>query len=136
MMTASLLGGGRMVLTSASKDGLVVLHDPSALTEENALLSVVNFGSPVRRIGFFGLGYEGLYALTGNETMGCYHWDSGQKVCDVGGGGMGLRRALSDAVSSGGVTVIALSSPLFASGMMADDDFDNGDNAIDYLVGC
>jgi len=65
-----------MVLASASEDGLVVLHDPPALTEKNALLSVVNVGSPVRRIGFFGPGYEGLYALTRNETMGCYHWDS------------------------------------------------------------
>ena len=94
----------------ASEDRLVILHDTSASTEENALLSVVNVGSPVQCIGFFGPGYAGLYALTGNETMGCYHLDSGQKVCDVGGGGMGLRRALSDAVSSGGVTVIPSSS--------------------------
>ena len=51
-------------------------------------------------------------------------------MCDVGGGEMGLRRVLSDAVSSGGVTVIASSSPSFASGMMTDDDFGDGDNAI------
>ena len=96
------------------------------MTEENALLSVVNVGSPVQRIGFYGPGYEGLYALTRNEMIGCYHWDSGQKVCDVGGGGMGLRSVLSDAVSSGGVTVIVSSLPLFSSGMMTDDDFGNG----------
>ena len=42
----------------------------------------------------------------------------------------------SDAVSSGGVTGILSSLPSFASGMMTDDDFDDGDNAIDYLVGC
>ena len=101
---------------------------------ENALLSLVNVGSPVRHIGFFGPGYERLYASMKNEMVGCYHWDSGQKVCDVGGVGMGLRRALSDAVSSGGVTVIASSSPSFSSGIMTDNDFGDGDNAIDYLL--
>ena len=55
-MTSSFLGSRRTVLALASNDGLVVLHDPLALTEENALLSVVNVESPVRRIGFFGPG--------------------------------------------------------------------------------
>ena len=93
-------GGSKTVLASASEDGLVAVHDPSEPDEGGALVSVLNVGSPVRRVGFFGPGNGGLWALTGNETMCAYHWDSGQKVCDVGGGGgAGLRRALSDAES-------------------------------------
>ncbi|KAL3778064.1 LOW QUALITY PROTEIN: hypothetical protein ACHAW5_011135 [Stephanodiscus triporus] len=90
-------GGGRTVLASTSEDGLIVVHDPTMPTEERALISVLNVGSPVRRAGFFGPGGEGIYALTRSETMSAYHWDSGQKVRDVGGGA-GLRRTLSDAV--------------------------------------
>ncbi len=135
--TTTSVEGEKTVLASASEDGLIALHDPSQPTEEAALLSVLNIGVPTRNIGFFGPNYEGLYALTGSESMSVHHWDSGQRICNVGGG-MGLRNVLSDAVVK----------------LMGDDEHneeendrmersDNGDygnddenNIIEYLVGC
>ena len=37
----------KVVLASASEDGLLTIHDPSQSTEEAALLSVMNVGSPL-----------------------------------------------------------------------------------------
>jgi len=106
----------KTVLATASEDGLVAIHDPSQPSEEDALLSVLNIGAPLRNVGFFGPCLEGMYALTGSETMSVHHWDSAQTVSHVGGGG--LRGLLSDAVAAD-------------SGRIGD-----GGNAIDYLVGC
>ncbi|EJK69705.1 hypothetical protein THAOC_09010, partial [Thalassiosira oceanica] len=39
----------RTVLASAGEDGLAVIHDPSAPGEEEALVSVLNAGAPLRR---------------------------------------------------------------------------------------
>jgi len=93
------------VLATASEDGLINIYNPSASTEETALLSVINVNCPIRNITFFGPNYQGLAVLTGNESMICYHWDSGQLICNVGnggggiGGGMGgLRKVLSDTI--------------------------------------
>ena len=83
------------VPATASEDGLINIYNPSASTEETALLSVINVNCPIRNITFFGPNYQGLAVLTGNESMVCYHWDSGQLICNVGngigggGGGMG-----------------------------------------------
>ena len=93
-------GQVKTVLATASEDGLVSVYDPSQPSEDAALLSTLNIGAPLRRIGFFGPSYEGIYALTGNETMSVWHWDSAQKVSDVGG--IGLRGLLSDAVDKSG----------------------------------
>mmetsp|Transcript_8592 Transcript_8592/g.19309 ORF Transcript_8592/g.19309 Transcript_8592/m.19309 type:complete len:450 (-) Transcript_8592:138-1487(-) len=111
----------KTVLATASEDGLIAIHDPSRPSEDDALLSVLNIGAPLRNVGFFGPCYEGIYALTGSETMSVHHWDSAQKVSDVGGGG--LRGLLSNAVD----TVVSGDN----SGGMSD-----AGNAIDYLVGC
>eukprot|EP00986_Skeletonema_menzelii_P015740 scaffold12566_cov162-Skeletonema_menzelii.AAC.4 len=107
-------GQAKTVLATASEDGLLSVYDPSQPSEDAALLSTLNIGAPLRYIGFFGPNNEGICALTGNETMSVWHWDSAQKVSDVGG--MGLRGLLSDAVSK--------------SGFSADG------SAVEYLVGC
>ena len=117
----------KTVLATASEDGLLAIHDPSQPSEDAALLSVLNIGSPIRNAGFFGPTYEGVYALTGNETMSVWHWDSAQKVSDVGG--YGLRGLLSDAVRNTGGS--ASGSSAMASAME-----DDGGSAIEYLVGC
>lgn len=125
--TPSSVEGEKTVLASASEDGLIALHDPSQPTEEAALLSVLNIGIPTRNIGFFGPHYEGLYALTGSESMSVHHWDSGQRICEVGGG-MGLRDVLSDAV----VRIMGENDSDSMSRMNSED----GNSVIEYLVGC
>ena len=123
---------GKTILASASEDGLIAIHDPSQPTEDAALLSVLNIGIPTRNIGFFGPNYEGIYALTGSESMSVHHWDSGQRICDVGGG-MGLRDVLSEAV----VRLMGDNDDdnNMTRATMSDHD-DDGNNIIEYLVGC
>eukprot|EP00956_Cyclotella_meneghiniana_P026099 scaffold55666_cov43-Cyclotella_meneghiniana.AAC.2 len=125
--TTSQSNSQKVVLASASEDGLLTIHDPSQSTEEAALLSVMNIGSPIRHIGFFGPQYEGVCALTGNETMSVWHWDSAQRISDCGGDG--LRGMLSDAVVGVGNydnhTASASSSESYG-----------GKNLVEYLVGC
>jgi WD40 repeat protein len=72
------------LLVSASEDGLACIFDTSQPSEELALRSVMNVGSPLRDVGFFGPSFEGLYCLTGSETMSAWHHDSAQKICDFG----------------------------------------------------
>lgn len=107
-------GQTKTVLATASEDGLLSVYDPSQPSEDAALLSTLNIGAPLRHIGFFGPNNEGICALTGNETMSVWHWDSAQKVSDVGG--MGLRGLLSDAVGKSGFSVEG--------------------SSVEYLVGC
>lgn len=107
-------GQTKTVLATASEDGLLSIHDPSQPSEDAAILSTLNVGAPLRQIGFFGPNREGIYALTGNETMSVWHWDSAQRVSEVGG--MGLRGLLSDAVAKIGFNIHR--------------------NSVEYLVGC
>lgn len=66
------------LLASASEDGLLCTLDTSKPTEESALCSVMNVANSPRRIGFFGPQKEGLFSLTGSETLNCWHHDSAQ----------------------------------------------------------
>ena len=136
--SSSSVEGEKTILASASEDGLIALHDPSQPTEEAALLSVLNIGIPTRNIGFFGPNYEGLYALTGSESMSVHHWDSGQRICDVGGG-MGLRNVLRDAVVKLMSDDHHHNDRMERVKMSDNGDYDNEDennNIIEYLVGC
>lgn len=72
------------VLVSSSEDGLVCTHDTSKPNEEAALSSVLNVGTPLREVVFFGPSGEGLYCLTGSETLSVWHHDSAQQICDFG----------------------------------------------------
>jgi hypothetical protein len=144
------------VLATASEDGLINIYNPSASTEETALLTVINVNCPIREITFFGPNYQGLAVLTGNESMVCYHWDSGQLICNVGNGigiggignsgnssnGMGgLRKVLSDTIrlsssnrsNNGKTTNINMSSSSAIGGneMMMMDDDDNDKTCCD-----
>lgn len=108
------LAGGGTVLATAAEDGLIAVHDPSKPSEEEALVSVLNVGAPLRDVGFFGPALEGAYALTGSETLSVHHWDSAQRLSDAGGAG--LRGLLSAAVAGAGTK-------------------EDG-AAVEYLVGC
>ena len=115
----------KTILASSSEDGLISIHDPSQPNEEDALVSVLNVGTPTRSIGFFGPNMEGIYALTGNESLSVYAWDAAQKISDVGvGGGMQLRDTLSGIVDN-------MNGKGGSSDAMSD-----GGNTIEYLVGC
>jgi WD40 repeat protein len=71
-------------LISASEDGLACIFDTSKPSEEEALSSVLNVQTPLRRVGFFGPSLEGVYCLTGSETLSVWHYDSAQRICDFG----------------------------------------------------
>ncbi len=58
-------GGGGTVFMSASKDGLIVVHDPTMPAKERVLISVLNVKSPVREVGFFGSMVRGAVRING-----------------------------------------------------------------------
>jgi WD40 repeat protein len=85
------------LLVSGSEDGLSCIFDTSQPSEDAALKSVLNVQTPLREVGFFGPSLEGVYCLTGSETMSVWHHDSAQRICDFG---LDLRTQLSQ-VSGG-----------------------------------
>ena len=72
------------LLVSAAEDGLACIHDTSQPSEESALKSVLNIQSPLRDVGFFGPTLEGIYCLTGSETMSVWHHDTAQRIAEFG----------------------------------------------------
>ena len=77
---------------------MACVFDTNQPSEEAALKSVLNIGTPLREIGFFGPSTEGIYCLTGSETMSIWHHDSAQRICEFG---MDLRGRLSQLVGGG-----------------------------------
>jgi hypothetical protein len=51
-----------MILTLASVDGLVAVHDSAVPAEERALMLVLNIRFLVPEVGFLGPMHEGLYS--------------------------------------------------------------------------
>ena len=88
------------LLVSASEDGLSCIFDTSQPSEELALKSVLNIQTPLREVGFFGPSLEGVYCLTGSETLSVWHHDSAQRICDFG---LDIRSKLSQI--SGGTPI-------------------------------
>lgn len=80
---AVFLEGSSMLLTGA-EDGLVCCFDTSQPTEEYALKSVLNVGTPVRHVGFCGPRYESVYCLTGSETASLWDWEAATCIRDFG----------------------------------------------------
>jgi WD40 repeat protein len=72
------------LLVSASEDGLACIFDTNQPSEEAALQGVLNVQTPLRQVGFFGPSYEGVYCLTGSETLSVWHHDTAQRICDFG----------------------------------------------------
>jgi hypothetical protein len=48
--------------------------------QEDAVLSICNTECPVRQIGFFGNGLEGVFSLSTVETASCWHFPSSQRI--------------------------------------------------------
>jgi WD40 repeat protein len=83
---------GTSVLLSGAEDGLACIFDTTQPTEEMALKSVMNVGTPLRHVGFCGADSSSVYCLTGSETASLWHWDSA--VCQQDFGGNLLRERL------------------------------------------
>jgi WD40 repeat protein len=83
---------GTSVLLSGAEDGLACIFDTTQPTEEMALKSVMNVGTPLRHVGFCGASLDSIYCLTGSETASLWHWDSA--VCQQDFGGNLLRERL------------------------------------------
>jgi len=84
-------------LVSGSEDGLACVFDTSQPSEETALQGILNVQSPLRKIGFFGPSFEGVYCLTGSETFSVWHHDTAQRICDFG---PTLRKDLTELMSA------------------------------------
>ncbi|KMT05980.1 hypothetical protein BVRB_7g164680 [Beta vulgaris subsp. vulgaris] len=67
--------GTRNKLLSASVDGLMCLFDTSGdINDDDHLNSVMNVGTSIGKIGFFGQDYEKLWCLTHIETLSVWDW--------------------------------------------------------------
>ncbi|CAB9500643.1 WD repeat-containing protein 89 [Seminavis robusta] len=69
-------------LLSGSEDGLACVFDTTQPSEEAALKSVMNAQTSLRHVGFFGPNLEGVYCLTGSETLSLWNWDAAQCLAD------------------------------------------------------
>lgn len=69
-------------MASGSTDGLICLFDVSKGSEDDALDSVLNTGSSVNRIGFFGPTSTYLYCLTHIETLQLWDTVEGKMTAD------------------------------------------------------
>ena len=66
------------LLASSSEDGLICIHDTKSVHEDDVTISTMNTDCPVRKFGFFGTTYEGIYSLSTVETMTLWHSPSAQ----------------------------------------------------------
>lgn len=71
-------------LVSASEDGLACVFDTSQPTEESAVTNILPVQAPIREVGFFGPSMDGIYCLTGSESMQLYHKDESMCRKDFG----------------------------------------------------
>ena len=77
------------VLMSAGEDGLICLYDTIKPSEDLALETVINTGTPCRKAGFCG---KYVFCLTGSETASI--WDCNTAACLNDFGNFALRDAL------------------------------------------
>ncbi|CDH52076.1 wd repeat-containing protein 89 [Lichtheimia corymbifera JMRC:FSU:9682] len=70
-------------LLSSSTDGIINYYDVTDFDEEEDILAVVDAGSSIQRMGFFGPDAEYVYSLTHTETF-LLHTLEGDLICDFG----------------------------------------------------
>ena len=69
------------VLISASLDGLAVSYDLSAtLDEDDCVQAVLNCGSSVVQVGFYGPPHDRLWCLTATEGLSLWTWAEGDEL--------------------------------------------------------
>ncbi|KAL5060552.1 hypothetical protein RYX36_032156 [Vicia faba] len=66
-------------LISASVDGLICIFDTSGdINDDDHLDSVINVGTSIAKVGFFGESYQKLWCLTHIETASIWDWKDGR----------------------------------------------------------
>jgi WD repeat-containing protein 89 len=98
------------MLVSAGEDGLACVFDTSCPTEDAALKNILSVQAPIRQVGFFGPQSEGIYCLTGSESLKLYHIENPQCQHDYG---MHFRQQLGQCLNPG--LPAAVSSPSSSS---------------------
>ena len=66
------------LLASSSEDGLICIYDTKYMHEDDVTISTMNTDCPVRKFGFYGTTYEGIYSLSTVEIMTLWHSPSAQ----------------------------------------------------------
>lgn len=70
-------------LISASVDGLMCIFDTEGnINDDNDLESVMNVGTSIAKVGFFGELNQKLWCLTHIETLSIWDWKDTKKECD------------------------------------------------------
>lgn len=69
-------------LLSGAEDGLVCLFDTTKPTEATALTSVMNVGTPLRRVGF--CDSDTVWCMTGSETASLWNANTASCIHDFG----------------------------------------------------
>jgi WD repeat-containing protein 89 len=80
----------RSILMSAGEDGLMCIYNTTQPSEEQAIETVINTGSPCRKARFCG---SNIFCFSGSETASMWDWNTGIRVND--GGNFHLRDNLS-----------------------------------------
>ncbi|KAJ0053130.1 hypothetical protein Pint_00987 [Pistacia integerrima] len=66
-------------LLSASVDGLICIFDTAGdINDDDHLESVINVGTSIGKVGFFGETYQKLWCLTHIETLSIWDWKDGK----------------------------------------------------------
>lgn len=70
-------------LASGSEDGLVCLFDTSVGAKQDAVISICNTETAVRKFGYFSEDYEGLYVISNIEGLSVWHFPSAQRLTNL-----------------------------------------------------
>mgnify|MGYP006077539455 CR=1 FL=1 len=69
-----------MELVTGSEDGLICIFNTQVPEGEGAIVSILNTECPVRRVGYFGQNFDGLYCLSTIESVSVWHSTSAQRI--------------------------------------------------------
>ncbi|XVE73308.1 hypothetical protein DITRI_Ditri11bG0107200 [Diplodiscus trichospermus] len=76
--------GHQNKLASASADGLICIFDTNGdINDDDHLESVINVGTSIGKVGFFGNSSEKLWCLTNIETLSVWNWKDGTNEANI-----------------------------------------------------
>jgi WD40 repeat protein len=120
-------------LVSGSEDGLICVFDTSVPSEDDAVVAILPAESAVSKLGFFGPGAEGLWCLTGTETMSLWDISSASRLGEF----QAIRDHIGAHYSDAALAAAALQAAATTYGV-AGVDLGAAPTLLraDYLVGC